>query len=167
MPIAIEPPSWLGNIDQFFSHALAHCKTCPKSQVVCFAIQSSTYAKCSNEIGSKILGPCFKGHFEPANMKEVRQKFMWFCPSNVQLRIGGTICFFIVFKPALPNTWTVKKSTNLTNAKIFSLVDARFELHIFDHALFHVPKNATMSVGIPQRTKAIELGVPNQLKGTT
>lgn len=68
---------------EIFSILWHIARTCRKSQVACSTIQSSTQAKCSNKIGSKIHPPCFEGYFKPANLKEARHKFMWFCIGDI------------------------------------------------------------------------------------
>ena len=102
-----------------------------KSNQKCQAMQAHTNEKCHTQVRRGSYGklaPTYVG---------LKKKFrtvcristnFWFCADDINRCVKGTKKSFVIDWPSIPQTWPMKRSTNLSMEAILALEKARFQL---------------------------------------
>ena len=98
----------------------------------CQALQANTNAKCDTRVAKGSHGTPAPTHFGKKrhyHTKKLVEVDFWFCADDIKRQcVSGNEKAWVLDWPAIPPTWRVKLSTNLTREEVFALEDDGFQL---------------------------------------
>jgi len=106
-----------------------HIARLPKtSSKACFAQHATTKKKCVAKIvqdNKSTAAPTYTGMMKNYKRTTVDMQF-FFCNSDIERCVKGSIRKWVLSKPRVPEIWPVKFGTNLTRQEVLALEDAGF-----------------------------------------